>query len=735
MTTRTIDGWLFDVDELGTHVALWVYTNDGQLVKLSEEFQPPFCVTGEREALKQLTAQLYRRGWVTGGRWVERTEFWSGQTMEALQLHVRDASFLAPLRTFAATQDRQFQFFNLDIPVAQHYLSQRQLFPLGQLTGQIDERGNVLEITDTDSRWEVAYEPPKLKVMRLSGAAMRPLNPESRVLLECGDVQQTLWLKDGAATITAFNQFLATHNPDVILSERGDTVLFPALLQLAKQTKTPLQPDRDQVLTTRKIETEGRTYFSYGRVIYKGPNYPLFGRWHIDGANSFTQHETGLAGVLELARLARIPVQRLARTSPGTAMSAITLDLALQQNILVPWRKNEPEAYKTALELLTVDKGGLTYQAKLGAFENVAEIDFASMYPSLMVKHNLSPETVLCRCCQNNQVPEANYNVCEKRRGLMSIALEPLIERRRQYKLLMKKCEAKERAIYDARRTAIKWMLVSCFGYLGYKNARFGRIEAHEAVTAWGRETLLQAKTLAESYGYKVLHALTDSLWIRKAGMTEDELQLLCARITMATKIEMTLEGIYRWIEFLPSKVNAHRPVACRYFGMFTNGEMKLRGLACRRSDTPEFIKEVQQEMLTLLQGATTLAERAALRPQLETLLQERIAQLETGDIEPSHLLVRQVLSRDPDEYAVTTRAALAAEQYRAADVPVHPGERLSYVLRNVKAKDKAARVILNVATKTDYDVQEYVRLLRVAAAEILPQDSNFHQPREKAEA
>lgn len=205
-------------------------------------------------------------------------------------------------------------------------------------------------------------------------------------------------------------------------------------------------------------------------------------------------------------------------------MSAITLDLALQQNILVPWRKNEPEAYKTALELLTVDKGGLTYQPQLGAFEHVAEIDFASMYPSLIVKRNLSPETVLCRCCRNSQVPEAKYNVCEKRRGLMSIALEPLIERRRQYKQWMKTSDANQRAIYDARRTAIKWMLVSCFGYLGYKNARFGRIEAHEAVMAWGRETLLQAKTLAESYGDEVLHALTDSLWIRKAGMTEADL-------------------------------------------------------------------------------------------------------------------------------------------------------------------------------------------------------------------
>lgn len=720
MQTQKIEGWLFDVDELGTHVALWVYTTEGRLVKLTDEFHPPFCVSGEREALKQLTAQLYRKGWVTGGRWVERTEFWSGKTLTALELFVTDASFLSKLRTFASSLDQQFQFYNLDIPVAQYYLYLRDLFPLGQLTCQTDAHGNVQEIVGTNSRWEANYAPPKLNVMRLSGVALRPANSESRIVLKCNHTQQTVWLSEGAAAITTFNQFLLTHNPDVILSERGDTVIFPALLQLAKQTKTPLQPDRDQVITTRRIETEGRTYFSYGRVIYKGPNYPLFGRWHIDGANSFTQHETGLAGVLELARLARVPVQRVARTSPGTAMTSITLDHALRHNILVPWRKNEPEAYKTALELLTVDKGGLTYQPKLGAFENVAEIDFSSMYPSLMVKHNLSPETVLCPCCQNSQVPEANYNVCEKRRGLLPTVLEPLIERRKAYKQWMKTSE-ENRAIYEARRTAIKWMLVTCFGYLGYKNARMGRIEAHEAVTAWGRETLLQAKTLAESYGYEVLHALTDSLWIRKAGMTEADLRVLCDRITMATKIEMALEGVYAWIEFLPSKVKADRPVACRYFGLFTHGEMKLRGLACRRSDTPIFITDVQQELLALIAQAKTLAERAALRPQLETLLEERLAQLERGEVDAQRLFVSQVLSREPEAYVVSTRAALAAEQYRATGVPIHPGERLSYVLQDVKAKDKAARVAVSTTT-VNYDVQEYARLLRAAAAEVMSQ-------------
>ena len=60
----------------------------------------------------------------------------------------------------------------------------------------------------------------------------------------------------------------------------------------------------------------------------------------------------------------------------------------------------------------------------------------------------------------------------------------------------------------------LKWLLVCCFGYTGYKNARFGKIEAHEAINAMAREKLLVAKEAAEQRGFRVLHALVDSIYV-----------------------------------------------------------------------------------------------------------------------------------------------------------------------------------------------------------------------------
>ena len=115
----------------------------------------------------------------------------------------------------------------------------------------------------------------------MRGEKMQPLSSKSRLIVEW-DGKTSVFPLIGAGVIPAFNQLIERANPDLILSERGDTLLFPALLSLAKREGSDLQLDRDRVKTQRKIETEGRTYTTYGQVIYKGPSYPLFGRWHID---------------------------------------------------------------------------------------------------------------------------------------------------------------------------------------------------------------------------------------------------------------------------------------------------------------------------------------------------------------------------------------------------------------------------------------------------------------------
>jgi DNA polymerase II len=302
--------------------------------------------------------------------------------------------------------------------------------------------------------------------------------------------------------------------------------------------------------------------------------------------------------------------------------------------------------------------------------------------------------------------------------------LKPLLERRVWYKARVKEgtLDPALAERYDQCQRAIKWIGVTSFGYLGYRNARFGRIESHEAVTAFGREKLLQAKEACEAHGYELLHALTDAVWIRKPGLMDAELLALCAEISAVTGVTMSLESRYRWIVFLPSKVRPQLAVANRYFGVFADGTLKARGLAYRRHDVPVFVQATQWLMLEQLAAAETLAGCEACLPQALEILREAWAQLARGEIPLVQLLVEKTVSRDLEAYHVQTAPALALRQLRDMGVHLHPGERVRYLIRDARArlKEERVRAFPHLSPDDQMDVAHYQTMLLDAALELL---------------
>jgi DNA polymerase-2 len=279
-----------------------------------------------------------------------------------------------------------------------------------------------------------------------------------------------------------------------------------------------------------------------------------------------------------------LPLQTVARVSPGSGISAMQMLTALREGVLVPWHKQQAERPKTALDLLRSDQGGLVYQPTLGLHRDAAEIDFISMYPSIMAHFNVSPETVGSERPTAELVPELGVMVAQGQPRLVPQTLKPLFAKRVALKARLTTLPPWDprRKAYKARSTAHKWLLVTCFGYLGYKNARFGRIEAHEAVTAYGREALLRAKEAAEDLGFSVLHMYVDGLWVQKDGASQvEDFQAVLEEIAARTSLPVALDGVYRWIAFLPSRLDARVPVANRYFGIFQDGSSSRD--ACRR--------------------------------------------------------------------------------------------------------------------------------------------------------
>jgi len=377
----------------------------------------------------------------------------------------------------------------------------------------------------------------------------------------------------------------------------------------------------------------------------------------------------------------------------------------------------------------------------MGYHEDVAELDFASMYPSLMEMHNISPETVNCRCCHNSKVPELGYTICEKRRGIVPETLKPILAKRAYYK--RKKREAtspSERTKYDRRQNALKWMLVTCFGYLGYKNARYGKIEAHEAVNAFSREALLTAKEIAEANGFTLIHGIVDCLWLKPArhrsggreGATEADYEELCKKIKAAVGVEITLEGIYNWILFPASKMDSLTSVANRYVGWYRHGELKVRGIEMRRRDTPLFVKKVQAAALECFTDAQNIEEIRAAIPAVLRTVDYYIHDLQEGRVNPLELVIRRQISQEPNAYVNESLNAVVAKAIEEAGIHLSPGEMIEYIILDHTGKKSArggsafggkpekAKPLALYDLADGYDVEKYTELTLKAIETLL---------------
>jgi DNA polymerase-2 len=559
---------------------------------------------------------------------------------------------------------------------------------------------------------------------RLEGESVNPHHGHQAPLeLRVDDRTEVLAADEPRTLLHTLVRRLRHYDPDILLTDWGDSFLLPRLLSAAERYRRPLPLNRDPARSAH--HQRARSYFSYGRIVFKDSTTTLAGRLHIDRKNSFVVGETDLDGLFELARLTKLPLQYMARTSTGTGITSMQLDRAFQQHTLIPWQKREPEEFKSGQQLLLADRGGLVFKPILGFHENVGEIDFASMFPAIMARFNVSPETVNCHCCsavRAKRVPEIGYRLCQRRRGLVPQTVEPLIEKRQRYKHLKQQAAAagdeNARRRYDDCQNALKWMLVTCFGYLGYKNARFGRIEAHEAINAFGRDRLLQAKEISERAGFRLLHAIVDSLWVEKPGATREDYLRLARALEAATDLPVDLAGVYKFIVFLPSRQNPAVPVPNRYFGVFAgSNQIKVRGLELRRHDAPPLIARMQEEVLAILAEAHDADSYRKKLAEANEVLERYRVRLQEGKVGWEELIIRKHLTQYPQDYRRASLVAVAAQSLAARGVKLRPGEVVEYVITRADdaVPSERARPFTLLSGFHGYDREKYLELLEQA--------------------
>jgi DNA polymerase-2 len=434
-----------------------------------------------------------------------------------------------------------------------------------------------------------------------------------------------------------------------------------------------------------------------------------------------------------------MPLHTAARASIGKCLSSLQFYYATKKEILIPWKPILAEQFKTYDELLGADRGGLIFEPEIGVHENVAEFDFVSLYPNIMLKKNLSAETIKCICCPNSglRVPELEYKICEKKSGIIPTSLKIVLDKRAKYKELNNDDSAsspKLKAIYKTRQSSLKWILVTSFGYLGFNNAKFGRIDAHIAVCAFDRQILLQAARISERYGFKVLHGIVDSIWVKKEERENNAISIkrgqqkyyyddcleLKESILKETGFDISFEGIYKWIVFVNSKIknHLHLPVPNRYFGVFEDGVLKVRGIEERRHDTPPLLSKCQSEILGIMASGDNVNEVKTLMPKVKDTFDKYVRLLRENDVRLEELVFTKRLSKNSNNYQHrNTIENNALMKLNNEGKFLSAGEVLRYIITDYyQTRSKNNRAIpikiIDKRTSYSYDVRRYTELL-----------------------
>jgi len=731
---KRVKGWLFDVYPSAVgEVTVWIIAENGERVKLRDEFQPKIYVSGKQDEIERLASGFFSNNliasWKFAYKYAQPTDNEKSRVLEITLEDCRKTS--AFTRQILRQGDYlKYQVHNCDLHGDRSYLFSYDLFPLAKV--EVEAEGACLKYTLKDSVKHVYYPVPPLRVLKLAveiakeGKITSFHDPIKEVVTTQADRKIVLSSGTEKEKLLQLVRVVEELDPDIILTSGGDSYLFPYLIHRATINNVidKFSLNRDQFSSISKVG-RSRTFFSYGRTFYKAATMRLYGRVHVDSHNTFILNEADFDGLFEIARTCRVPLHTASRSSIGSSMSSLQFYQAIKDDILIPRNKSIPEAFKSAYELLVGDRGGFVYEPQVGIHDNIGEVDFSSMYPVLMVKNNISAETVLCKCCQNSRlrIPDLDYHICEKRVGVVPKSLDLVVSKRLQYKRLKNEIENEAlREVYDKRQAALKWILVTCFGYLGYRNAKFGTVDGHMGVCAFGRDTFLKAARMSENRGFEVIHGIVDSLWLKKKNATVDEYTDLCREVSEKIGVPLSFEGRYKWIVFLPSKMHPNIGVLNRYYGALENGKVKVRGIDARRRDTPRFVYNAQMEMIQVFASANNSKEYMQKIPEALDVVKVYRQRLLDGDVPLWDLIVTKRLSKHPSRYKQKVSQVIAAEQLIKEGAEVHAGKNPKFLFTDSKNKKYGRRVKAEqlIDRGVNPDLKKYLLLLYSSAAGLL---------------
>lgn len=617
---------------------------------------------------------------------VERVQLKRGtDTIEVLKVFVRYPFYVPEIRDEVA---KYAEIYEYDIPYVRRYLMDTGIPLLHPVSISYEEKEGKRYITTVD---EADGPQEELGVMSLdietyctSGMPEPKKNPiimlsvaskeEGKVFCwkKCSD---TTLFDDEKSMLEGAFDYIESMGPHVIVTYNGDNFDLPYIkkrcdtlgishpfvtgmkikgrggrssAQLAGIVHVDLYPivRKTVNLSRYKLETVYKEYLGKDKSDIDGSKIwqywedtelrDTLARYSLeDAVATFEIGENLLPLEYELTKLLNQRLYDVARASSSSQVEWLLMKKCLDSDELVP---NPPSSSDLARRFKQTYEGAYVVEPVKGVHEHIYYFDFRSLYPSIIITHNVDTSTIDCECCKDNVSP-TGHCFCLKEKGFVPAILESLLKERVRIKGMMKGKEGLEHKSLFSQQWALKILANSFYGYLGYPRSRWYSKESAESITAWGRRYINDVIDDAAEWDLEVVYGDTDSLFAcmdaRDDGRAREFLAFINGALPKTMELEQ--EGYYPRGVFVTKK---------KYALIDEQDNITTKGLEVVRRDWTGVAKKTQWSVL-------------------EKILKE-------GDIESAISLVRDV-TRDIKEGSVPiedlvidTQITMALSQYKS---------------------------------------------------------------------
>jgi len=396
-----------------------------------------------------------------------------------------------------------------------------------------------------------------------------------------------------------------------------------------------------------------------------------------------------------------LPLDQVMAAAVGFRVDCYLVRKAHQIGELIP-RRNEQPFYTY--------RGAIVLEPQTGVHDDIAVLDFSSMYPNLMMKYNLSPDTLVKEDEKVSKesvfvITEVEHRFRKEPAGFYRIVLSELMDQRAIVQKELEEIGAKSTRyrVLKERERAIKIITNACYGYAGWAGARWYVREVAESATALGREAITKTIQKAEWMGLKIIYGDTDSIFVRNEEKKIDQLRKWAMK---ELGLEIRIAHEYRRVIFTEAMK--------RYAGLLPDGRLDIVGLEVVRGDWSEIARQVQEQVLVSILRDQSVDKAI-------TNVRETIRRLRNNEVAIADLTIRKTLLKPIEEYRISAPHVEVAKKLLKQGWDLGVGDVVGYVIVKGAGKLFQKARPYNQVKPEDVDVEYYLEnQVKPAAMRIL---------------